>query len=78
LCGQEAGLRVVRAGGLRWLGKSTLRAWTGVSQALLKDAGRSETAPVSDFVNLLKSEADSKQLVLLAHGPRTGEPEALA
>lgn len=32
----------------------------------------------SDFVNLLKSEADGEQLVLLTDGPYAGKAEALA
>src|SRR3954469_5131893 len=34
--------------------------------------------PVSHFVNLWKAEAERKQPVLLAHGPRAGKAEALA
>ncbi len=35
-------------------------------------------APFSCFVNLLKSEAECEQAVLLAHGPCAGKAEALA
>src|SRR3954468_9465725 len=50
----------------------------GLSQTLAWAAGWARPASVSDFVNLLKSKAVSEQLVLLPHGPRAGEPEALA
>ena len=50
----------------------------GLSQAVPKAAGKARTAPVSDFVNRLKSEADPEQPVRLAHGPRAGKAEALA